>query len=137
MSKLITENDLKGILDAVLPYKMESTYVVTSIESGWTEYSTSTTPKVYTYGKIAMLSGVLKNTASKTLNATDTLIMTLPVSPIYLVYSRQTWSDGTYHIRIAEDGKVYFARASNNGGTTYPSISSGCFFPFTVMFIMS
>lgn len=110
---------------------------ITSLSSGWADYSTGTTPTVRRYGKVVDLSGVLRNTAAVTLNTTGTKIFTIPSGyrPSQDVFVLCQGSNAAkWLLQVKTNGEVYFARYSD--GTSFSSITADKWFPFHATWIM-
>lgn len=110
---------------------------ITSLASGWADYSTGTTPTVRRYGKVVDLSGVLKNTTTVTLNTTGVKVFTIPSGyrPSQDVFVLCQGSNAAeWLLQVKTNGEVYFARYSD--GTTFASMESGKWLPFHATWIM-
>lgn len=109
---------------------------ITSYTSGWAAYNDSGIPTVRRSGNVVTLSGAMKNTSEVTLNDTDTKIFSLPsgYAPAQTVYALCNGSGANkWLISVKSDGNVCFARY---GVSSFASISSGAWFPFTLTWVV-
>ena len=133
--KLITQNN-DVTADGVQIGRTDKASI-TSLTSGWSDYSTGTTPTVRRYGKVVDLSGVLKNTSAVTLNTTGIKVFTIPSGyrPSQDVFALCQGSNAAeWLLQVKTSGEVYFARYSDT--TSFASIDTGKWFPFHVTWII-
>lgn len=96
------------------------------------------TPRVTRVGPIVFLSGMLTNTATMTLNATEVIVSTLPswAKPrTHVDVLQQGSSVHIWWMRVSADGKLIFSRYRSTGSTSYESQTAGKQFPITACWI--
>ena len=112
------------------------TSTVTSLSSGWSDYSTGTSPVVRRYGKVVSLTGALKNTSAVTLNTSHVQVFTIPSgyrpSQDVLVLCQGSGAN-EFVMQIKTSGAVYFGRY---GTSSFGEVSSGSWFPFHATWVM-
>lgn len=110
--------------------------VVTSLTSGWTNYSASVEPTVRRYGKVVSLTGSLKNSSAVTLNATHTKVFSIPSGyrpPVDLQVLCQGSGANEFLLQVKTNGDVLFGRY---GGNSYTEAGAGSWFPFHATWVM-
>ena len=109
---------------------------ITSLSSGWSDYSTGTSPVVRRYGKVVSLTGALKNTTAVTLNTSHVKVFTIPSgyrpSQDILVLCQGS-GNNEYVMQIKTSGEVYFGRY---GTSSNVEAGSGSWFPFHACWVM-
>lgn len=118
-----------------------TSYTITTLSSGWQVYQSAADSAVTVRknGKVVTLTGALSNTSSVTLNTTGVTVFNLPdgyAPPQKINIICQGSNTNIFLIVINTSGAVGFERYRNMGSTSYPSISSGAWFPFHVTWIM-
>lgn len=118
-----------------------ATRTIATFTSGWQVYNSSadSTVTLRKNGKMVTLTGALSNTSSVTLNTTGVTVFNLPngfAPPQNINQICQGSNTNIYMICVYSSGAVGFERYRNMGSTSYPSISSGAWFPFHVTWIM-
>lgn len=111
---------------------------ITSFESSWKVYPDEADPVVKKQGSCCYLRGVLINIAPVTLNATKTKVFSIPsaYAPTETVFAVCNGSGGAkFLLSIDSSGDVYFERYTLDG-STYPSISGGSWFAFSLSWII-
>lgn len=105
----------------------------------FTSYGDSFIPTLARCGNEVFLDGMVKNTASLTINATEQNVLQLPdwAKPRQDVFMlHQGSSTCFFWLRInASSGIVTISRYRNVNSTSYPSVSSGAQFPITSRWI--
>lgn len=127
------------LFDVALNHLVGETHTITSFGSGWAVYDTNSTVTIARRGDIVTLAGALKNTATKTLNATVISVFSIPseLAPkVPIIELCQGSSTAIWCMRITENGNVSFERYRNMGSTSYPSISAGTWFPFSATWVI-
>lgn len=126
---------IKKAIEEILKKTTEVTSPISITGSGWSAYSSSLTPYIRKRSGVVTLTGALKNTTNKTLDVTGENVFTISEGyrPPQQVHALCQFSYGRFYIKIGTDGVVNFQRAASQG-TTYPSISSGAWFPFTITY---
>lgn len=102
------------------------------------EAAANFTPRVTRVGPLVFLSGMLKNTAALTLNATEVTVATLPAwaKPLTHVNVLQQGSTTfVWWMRVKNDGSLTFSRYRNTSSASYESITAGRQFPITACWI--
>ena len=141
-SETITRNDLQAILSDVLSNAPRySEAQITTFESGWVQYADGGTNEMWVrkYGRIVTLTGVLKNTSARTLNATGVKVFTIPQGfrPIQGLLSIHQGTDtGVWLCEINTSGEVYVSRYRKANSSSYPSVSTGSWFPFHITYVV-
>ena len=112
------------------------TSTITSLSSGWADYSTGTSPVVRRYGKVVSLTGALTNTTAVTLGTSHTKVFTIPSgyrpSQDILVLCQGS-GNNEYVMQIKTSGEVYFGRY---GTSSSVEAASGSWFPFHTCWVM-
>lgn len=96
------------------------------------------TPRVTRIGPIVFLNGMLTNTATLTLNATEVVVSTLPswAKPrTHVDVLQQGSSVHVWWMRVSADGKLIFSRYRSTGSANYESQTAGKQFPITACWI--
>lgn len=111
---------------------------ITTYSSGWTNYDSANIPKVRKYGKVVSLLGAMKNNSAVTLNTSGQTMFSIPSA--YVPTERlfavcQGSGSMRWLCSIETNGVVAAARYTNT--TTYPSVSAGSWFPFTITWVQS
>ena len=142
-SETITKNDLKAILDAIMPFESTTTQTITTFSSGWTVYDSSSTVTLKKNGHIVSLTGALKNTAAVTLSSEGTKVFTLPEAfipaearlvGVYLASGANRYGMSVYGSASTHPGGVYFERCTNS--TSFSSMAANSWFPFHMTWIL-
>lgn len=111
---------------------------VTSISSGWSNYSNSSAnaPTLRRYGKVVSLTGTLTNTAAVTLNTSHTKVFTIPSGyrPSQdVIVMCQGSNANEYCLQVKADGNVYFGRY---GTGSFVEAGANSWFPFHACWVM-
>lgn len=117
-----------------------SSQVITSYNSGWTVYSSGAANeiRVQKFGRICVLSGIMKNTAAKTINTTEQTMFTLPEGfrPNKVCKALCQGSDTAVWVLTVNTGGTVTASRYRLHSTTYPSVASGSWFPFHIAYMV-
>ena len=143
MSKLITDNDLKNILNEILPLDNDSGWIQATLTSEFTQYGTDNVAKYRRIGNIVQVTGIIKPTASLTANDTWHTIFTLPegyAPPNVIINLMQGSGNAMWACAVNADGQVRFARYRDLSVTTgggYVSPGTSTWLPFSITFMVA
>ena len=113
--------------------------VITSYESGWTVYASTdiSAITVRKYGRFVTLTGVMKNTAAKTINTGEQTMFTIPEGYRPMQVSKamcQGTDTATWVLTVNTNGTVTASRYRLHANS-YPSVAAGSWFPFHITYI--
>lgn len=120
-----------------IPHYSEA--VITSYNSGWTVYDSTdiSAITVRKYGRFVTLTGVMKNTAKKTINTDEQTMFTIPEGYRPMQVSKamcQGTDTATWMLTVNTNGTVTAARYRLHANS-YPSVATGSWFPFHITYI--
>lgn len=113
--------------------------VITSYNSGWTVYASGNISAITVrkYGRFVTLTGVMKNTAAKTINTGEQTMFTVPEGyrPVQPSKALCNGTDtATWVLTVNANGTVTASRYRLHANS-YPSVASGSWFPFHIAYI--
>lgn len=100
--------------------------------------NTDFTPRVTRIGSLVFLSGMLTNTATMTIDATERIVATLPdwAKPqTHVNVLQQGSSTHMWWMRVRVDGSLTISRYRNAGSSDYVSQAAGKQFPITACWV--
>lgn len=138
MSKLITQNDLKKILDNVLPVDEDSGWINMELTSTFLPYASTSINAYRKVGNVVTIVGELKPAANIAASNTPYNICTLPEGyrPKTLITSIMQGTDASeWLLTINPNGVVQFARYRSGG--SFVQCTTAYWLPFYATFLVA
>lgn len=144
MSKLITKNDLKGILNQVLPVDDDSSWIYPELTSQFENYSEDTKVRYRKVGNIVTIIGAVNPTSTITGSDTWYTIFTLPEGyrpSTHMHLLMQGSGNAVWLLGIGSDGDVKFSRHRYNNATSstyaYSDVTTSNWLPLHAEFMIA
>ena len=136
-----SSSSLISLSDSITNYCTDTGWVTLTPATGFATYDSTTTPKVRKIGKTVQIRGVIKNTATITIDTNNKSIFTLPEQyrpSQELIFTCQGSQMAIFTLTINSGGSVTVSRYrfTNSTSSSYPSLPAGQWLPFSATYFV-